>query len=222
MKINNTMYVDLLLERYPAVADCRLAIVDAIETILESHGRGGKILLCGNGGSAADAEHIVGELAKSFVLPRPIPLADREKLNAVVGSLIGNHLASQLQRGVSAIALSGSSPLATAIANDGDPNMVYAQMTYVHGRPGDVLIGISTSGNSKNVVAALTVARAGDMKTIGLTGSKPCKMDELCDVIVKVPAAETFKIQEFHLPIYHAICLTVEQELFGECAAKGA
>jgi D-sedoheptulose 7-phosphate isomerase len=214
MSLKNLFHIDLLVERYPALLECRDAVVSAVESIIRSHNRGGKILLCGNGGSAADAEHIVGELAKGFVLPRTMPAQDRHKLVSQ-SDVIGPHLADHLQQGVRAFALSGSSPLATAIANDGDPNLVFAQMTYAYGQPGDVLIGISTSGNSKNIVSALMVARAFNLETIGLTGAKPATMDSLCDTIIKVPATETFKIQEYHLPIYHAICLTVEAELFG-------
>jgi len=215
MPLKNFNHIDLLVERYPALASNYQEIVRAVETIVHTHKEGGKVLVCGNGGSAADAEHIVGELAKAFVLPRRIPADDSLKLQTMPGPLSA-HLAEHLQSGVRAIALSGSSPLATAIANDGDPSLVYAQMTYVYGQPGDVLIGISTSGNSKNVVAALTVARAFNLRTIGLTGEKTAAMDPLCDVKIKVPATETFKVQEFHLPIYHAICLTVESELFGD------
>jgi len=211
MKLKKLSYIDLLIERYPPLADCGPAVEWAAASICRCHLDGGKVLLCGNGGSAADAEHIVGEL----VLPRSISEQDKELLIAQHGDA-GEHLANHLQRGVRAFALGGGSPLATAIANDGDPGLVFSQMTYVFGQPGDILIGISTSGNSKNIVAALKVARTFGMRTIGMTGSKPGTMDSLCDAIIKVPATETFKVQEYHLPIYHAICLTVEAELFGD------
>ena len=211
MPVKNFHYIDLLIDRYPTLSICRSEIVTAIETIIETHRRGGKILICGNGGSAADAEHIVGELAKSFVLPRIIPDTDKEKLSRLTGNL-PELLSAKLQCGLRAFALSGSSPLATAIANDGDAMLVYAQMTYVYGQPGDVFLGIST----KNIVAALTVAKAFSLHTIGLTGSRLGSMDPLCETLIKVPAIETFKIQEYHLPIYHAICLTIESEVFQE------
>jgi D-sedoheptulose 7-phosphate isomerase len=124
-------------------------------------------------------------------------------------------MADSLQQGVPAIALSGHPALSTAIQNDVDPAMVFAQQVYVYGTPHSVVIGISTSGNSKNVLLALKVARAMGMKTIGLTGSRPGRMDEYCDILIKVPAMETYAVQEFHLPIYHAICMAVENTLFG-------
>jgi D-sedoheptulose 7-phosphate isomerase len=218
MKLKTYSHIDLLIERCPALSICRSAIEESAAAIVDCHRSGGKVLLCGNGGSAADAEHIVGELSKSFILPRPLPAAHRDQLTALYGAE-GTHLSDRLQQGVKAIALSGCSPLATAISNDGDPTLVFAQMTYVYGVPGDVLIGISTSGNSTNIVAAMKVAKAIGMHTIGLTGASDAAMDPLSDYSVKVPAHETYKIQEYHLPIYHAICLTVEAELFGALPA---
>jgi phosphoheptose isomerase len=148
---------------------------------------------------------------KEFALKRKLPPEDIDRLrNAGAGEL-----APTLQRGVSAIALTQHLALSSAIANDGDAKMVYAQQAYVYGRPGDVLIGISTSGNAANVVNALKVAKAFELVTIGFTGSRPCAMDDLCDVIIKAPAMETFRVQEYHLPIYHTLCQMVEEELFG-------
>ncbi len=215
MTLQTTRHLEHLVERYPVLRECQSAIEKTIQAIVQCHNGGGKVLICGNGGSAADAEHIVGELAKSFVLPRKLPVQQQQLLESAPGPL-GQVLAERLQQGVRAFSLNGGSSLATAIANDGDPNLVFAQMIYVYGQPGDLLIGISTSGNSKNIIAALTVAQTFGLGTVGLTGSKPASMDQLCDTVIKVPATETFKIQEYHLPIYHAICLTVEAELFSE------
>jgi D-sedoheptulose 7-phosphate isomerase len=213
MFLEDLHHIDLLIDRYPQLAACRPSVIDTVDAIVRSHRLGGKVLLCGNGGSAADAEHIVGELAKGFALHREMPIEDSKRILGLPESLLCL-LEGRLQPGVRAFALGGSSPLATAIANDGDPQLVYAQMVYVYGIPGDVLIGISTSGNSKNIVAALAVGRTFGLTTIGLVGSGDCALDAWSDIIIKAPASETFKIQELHLPIYHAICLSVESELF--------
>ncbi len=179
------------------------------------------MLLCGNGGSAADSEHIVGELAKGFRLPRVISHTDADRLRDASGLAPDDAraLAAQLQRGVAAISLAGHPALASAIGNDTAGHMAFAQQVYVFGRPGDVLLGISTSGNAANVVQALGVARAFGLTTLGLTGSRPARMDALCDLLIKVPATETHTIQEYHLPVYHTICLMVEEQLFGGEAA---
>ena len=205
---------DLLL-RSPALAHLGGTIARAVDTICDSHHAGGRVLVCGNGGSAADAEHIVGELVKSFVLRRAIGPKDRGLLQQS-GCDDWREIAEKLQGGVAAMALTGPAALTTAIGNDVAAEMVFAQQVYVHGRRGDVLLGLSTSGNSKNVVSALKVARAFGLVTLGLTGSQPSRMAGLCDVIIPVPATETFKIQELHLPIYHAVCLMIERELFSE------
>jgi D-sedoheptulose 7-phosphate isomerase len=198
--------------RYPLLADVTQGVINAVETICQCHNSGGKVLLCGNGGSAADAEHIVGELLKAFILPRKLTASETERLASVPG---GSEMALKLQRGIAAVAIPASAPISTAIANDTDAQLVFAQQVLVLGRPGDVLIGLSTSGNSANVVNALKVGRAFGLRTIGFTGQKPAAMDPFCETLFKVPAIETYKIQEFHLPIYHAICLMCEEELFG-------
>jgi D-sedoheptulose 7-phosphate isomerase len=175
------------------------------------------LLLCGNGGSASDCAHIVGELGKGFLSRRPLPAADVERL-AKAGYADAADLAGKLQCGVRAMTLTGADALTTAFANDVDAALVFAQQVYVLGRPGDVLLGISTSGNAKNVVAALKVARAFGLKTIGLTGAKPGAMDPFCDLCIKAPAEKTHEIQELHLPIYHTLCAAVEVELWSALA----
>lgn len=217
LRPDSLRHIEDVLVRCPALACVREQIQAAGAAICAAHRAGGKVLVCGNGGSAADSEHIVGELVKGFVLRRAIPAADAVKLRQV--SLAANQpadeLTEKLQGGVAAISLAGHPALATAVDNDTGREMIFAQQVYVYGRPGDILIGLSTSGNSGNIVRALTVARAFAVQTIGLTGSQPARMDALCNILIKVPATETHKIQELHLPVYHTICLLVEQELFG-------
>jgi D-sedoheptulose 7-phosphate isomerase len=210
-------HLDEVLSRCPALRDLRAGLEAAAATICACHRAGGKVLVCGNGGSAADSEHIVGELAKGFRLPRALPAPDVARLRAVAGlpGDEGAELSKSLQQGVAAIALTGHPSLASAIDNDLGRHLVFAQQVYVFGRPGDVLIALSTSGNSANVIRALAVARAFGLTTIGLTGSAPAGIDALSDILLKVAARETHEVQELHLPAYHAICLMVEQELFG-------
>lgn len=203
-----------LVNRYPLLAKQAGPIAGAAETLVECYRAGGKILVCGNGGSAADAEHMVGELMKGFRLPRPLPEDVVSRLRQA-GLADWEHLAKKLQEGVPALSLVGHPPLATAILNDTDPYLVFAQQVYVLGRPGDVVVGFSTSGNSRNVVSALEVARVFGLRTIGLCGQRISQMDEVCDCVIHAPETETHKVQELHLPIYHSLCLAVEEEVFG-------
>lgn len=208
--MNSTQFLDHTVERHPALATLRETIVAAVGMICHCHRSGGKILLCGNGGSASDAEHIVGELVKEFSIRRPIPQADAQRLQAINPELV-----PKLQRGLSAISLVSQTAVGTAIANDVDGAMVFAQQVYAYGKPGDIVWGLSTSGNSRNVLQALQVAKAFGLHTIGMDGQNPGAIDQYCDVLFKVPETQTYKIQELHLPIYHAICILVEYELFG-------
>jgi D-sedoheptulose 7-phosphate isomerase len=202
-----------LFARYPRLEGTRRGLARAASLICACRRKKKKILLCGNGGSAADCLHIAGELMKSFALPRRPPEADLRRLrNSQEG---WEFLVAHLQQGVPALALSTNVPLLTAIANDISPELIFAQQVYVLGQPGDVLIGLSTSGKSASVIAALKTARAGGMATIGFTGGAPAPMDHYCDVLLKTSARETFKVQEEHLPLYHTLCLMVEEELFG-------
>ena len=208
--MTSTALLEETLSRHPALRPLAAQIERAVEEICRCHHAGGRLLVFGNGGSAADAEHIVGELAKEFKLPRSIPAEHADKLEKIDPAL-----GAKLQCGVAAISLVSQTSLATAIANDTDATMIFAQQVYVYGRPGDVVWGISTSGNSRNVVRAFQVARAFGMTTIGLCGERESAMDELSDILIKVPETETYKIQELHLPVYHAICMMVEADLFG-------
>lgn len=212
---NMQKHIDLLVERYPSLAVCTKEINDAFDILKDSYSHGGKLLIAGNGGSASDAEHIVGELMKSFKLLRKLPEEYTQKLKEV-NKDYGEVLANNLQGALPAIALDGHFALTTAYMNDCEPLLCFAQQVNGFGNSGDVLLGISTSGNSKNVLYAATVAKAKGMKVIGLTGQKDSKLSELADVTIQAPNTETYMIQELHLPIYHCLCLMLEDYFFGE------
>lgn len=202
-----------LMERHPKLETVRQPILDAYQILEECYRQGGKLLVAGNGGSCADAEHIVGELMKGFVRRRPLP----EELQAKMCAEDAEHgeaLAKKLQGGLPAIALNGHPGLSTAFANDVDADMVYAQQLCGYGVAGDVFLGISTSGNSKNVDYAVTVAKAKGLKVLGLTGKDGGRLGKRADAAIIVPETETFKIQELHLPVYHALCLMLEERFF--------
>lgn len=205
---------DEFLVRYPALNGCSESIMDAYTILVKCYSRGGKVLACGNGGSAADAEHIVGELMKKFGIKRPVDSKFRERLLSL-GYDFAEHLASQLEQALPAISLVSQTGLITAIVNDIGGDMIYAQQVYGYGKAGDVLIALSTSGSSGNVLTAIKVARALDMDVIGFTGESGGKMKQYCSSAICVPSDITFKIQEYHLPVYHLLCLMVEQEFFG-------
>lgn len=204
-------YVNLTLETFPSLETCRADIENAVEAILAMHKNGGKLLLCGNGGSAADCEHIAGELLKGFLLLRT---PQGELLDALAEELSETD-AKKLQRGVSAVPLPSLAGVGSAFCNDVDPALVYAQLVLTLGRKEDVLLCISTSGNSKNVVQAAKTAKALGVKTVALTGAAGGKLKDLCDITICVPETETYRVQEYHLPVYHAICAQVEEALFG-------
>lgn len=208
-------HVDLLVERYPILESCRQDIIDAYLIIEESYVNGGKLLIAGNGGSAADAEHIVGELMKGFKMPRKPDKEFTEKLRAENKEL-GTVLAENLQGALPAIALDGHLALSTAYMNDCEPLLCFAQQVNGYGKPEDVFLGISTSGNSKNVLYAAVTAHAKGMKVVGLTGEKDSKLSQMADVCIKATQTETYMIQELHLPIYHCLCLMLEDRFFGE------
>lgn len=206
-------HIDLLAERYPSLESTRNDIVAAYLLLEESYKNGGKLLVAGNGGSAADAEHIVGELMKGFKLPRKPEEDFAEKL-VEENQELGSVLAENLQGALPAIALDGHPALSTAYMNDCEPLLCFAQQVNGYGKSGDVFLGISTSGNSKNVLFAATTAHAKGMKVIGLTGAKDSKLKDMSDVCIKAPQTETYMIQELHLPIYHCLCLMLEDKFF--------
>lgn len=204
-----------LTRRYPSLEPVCGSIIEVYGIMEECFARGGRLLIAGNGGSCADAEHIVGELMKGFVKARELPKELKERL-AAEDEENGMRLADCLQGGLPAIALNGHPGLSTAFANDVDADMVYAQQVCGYGTEGDVFLGISTSGNAKNVDYAVTVARAKGMKVVGLTGKDGGRLAKRAHKAVVVPEQETFKIQELHLPVYHALCLLLEERFFGE------
>lgn len=207
-------HVELLTNRYPILEECRTDIIEAYRILEECYENDHKLLIAGNGGSAADSEHIAGELMKRFKVQRPVPLEFAEKLKSIDYER-GVTLAQNLERGLMAIPLVAHEALTTAYINDVDGLGVFAQQLYGFGRPGDVFLGISTSGNSKNVISATVVARAVGIKVIGLTGAKGGELASVSDVAIKVPESETFMIQELHLPVYHCLCLMLEDRFFG-------
>lgn len=192
-----------IYERYPQLEICREDIEKARSLIISTYEKGGKILLCGNGGSAADCEHIAGELLKGFL-----------KKREVTDKRIPEEMRKNLQGALPAISLVSQSAIFSAFINDVDPEMIYAQLVYGYARENDLLIALSTSGNSKNVVNAVKVAKAIGIKTLSMTGERDSIMSGLSDVTVKAPEAETFKVQELHLPIYHYLCAEAEKHFF--------
>lgn len=206
-------HLSVLCERYPALSAVEKPLRSACEVLEECFRQGGKLLLCGNGGSACDCEHIAGELMKSFVLPRPL---DQDCANALLQAGDDGTLAKGLHNGLPCLVLSGLTGLSTAFANDADPALAFAQQAWVYARPVDVLLGITTSGSSRNVVLAAQAAKTRGAKVIGLTGAKLGKLAPLCDALINVPDSETYRVQELHLPVYHAICLEMEERFFGK------
>jgi D-sedoheptulose 7-phosphate isomerase len=209
MRTNANLKIEELIKRYPELNPCYNDIVLATELLIKMYKNGGKLLVCGNGGSASDSLHIVGELMKSFKLKRPISNELREKI-------ADDTISDALEMGLPAISLVSEVALTTAYSNDQVPSNVFAQGVLGYGKKGDCLLAISTSGNSLNCVSAVKVANALGLKTISLTGKKDSKLSMISDITIKASATETFKIQELHLPIYHAICLALEEEFFGE------
>ena len=211
---NINKHLDTLTERYPKLALCREDIKKAYELLEEAYKKGRKLLVCGNGGSASDSEHIVGELMKEFKLKRKV-YSDHARALRAIDPELGQVLADNLQGALPAISLTGHSSLQTAFMNDAIPELVFAQQVNGYGKSGDVFLGISTSGNSKNVLYAAVNAKAKGLKIIGLTGSKENKLMKYADVCIRVPETETYKIQELHLPVYHCLCLMLEEVFFG-------
>lgn len=208
-------HVDNLIKRFRTLDVCKNDIIAAYELMEACYEKDGKLLIAGNGGSAADAEHIAGELMKRFMKPRPIP---QEFANVLISvdEVRGRELAGNLERSLMAIPLVAHEAMTTAYINDVDGLGVFAQQLYGFGRKGDVFLGISTSGNSKNVMSATVVAKALGIKVIGLTGEIGGELAKASDVAVKVPETETYLIQELHLPVYHCWCRMLEEKFFGE------
>lgn len=207
-------HIDLLMERYPVLECCKNDIIDAFDLLGDTYSKEGKMLICGNGGSAADAEHIVGELMKGFRYSRKLLSTEVDNLQKIDIEM-GKVLAENLQSALPAIALDGHPALSTAYMNDCEPLLCFAQQVNGLGRQGDVLFGISTSGNRKNVLYAAVTAKSKGMKVVGLTGAKDSKLSALADVCIRVSETETYMVQELHLPVYHCLCLMLEEKFFG-------
>lgn len=207
-------HIDLLIDRYPILEACKEDIISGYELLEECYTNGGKLLIAGNGGSAADAEHIAGELMKRFKTPRPIPNELKERL-IKIDPVRGENLSKNLERPLMAIPLVAHEALTTAYINDVDGLGVFAQQLYGFGKKNDVFLGISTSGNSQNVMSATVVARALGIKVLDLTGELGGELNMVSNVCVKVPETETYRIQELHLPVYHCWCLMLEDHFFG-------
>lgn len=194
-----------LLVRYPALEACREDMIAALKLICGTYKSGGKVLVCGNGGSAADCEHIVGELMKGFL-----------KKRVVKDERIPKELSEKMQGALPAVSLPSQCAILSAFINDVAPEMMYAQLVYGYAKENDLLIGISTSGNSENVVNAVRVAKCLGVKTLSLTGEAESRLSELSDVTVRVPERETYKVQELHLPVYHWLCAETEKIMYGK------
>ena len=203
-----------LIKRYPQLSAVENEISRAAECLIKCYKGGNKLLVCGNGGSSADSDHIAGELLKGFEQRRPVTEKMKNELIEFGGER-GAYLSEKLQQGLPAISLSAHTALITAVANDTDPDLIFAQQVTGYGNTGDVLIGISTSGNAQNVIDAIITAKTKGMVVIGFTGEKGGRMRSYCDILINVPGTRTAFIQELHLPVFHAICLTVEDAFFG-------
>jgi len=203
-----------LFMEFPELETCRDDMEKAFRMIKLCYENGGKVMVCGNGGSAADSEHIVGELMKGFLLKRKISCRDIESIKAVYPD-DADYLSENLQGALPAISLVSQMSLVTALINDLGMDMMYAQQVYGYAQKGDVLIGLSTSGNAVNVINAIKIAKAFGVQSVGMTGMRSGILKDLCDVVIKVPSDNTYKVQEYHLPVYHAICAALETEFFG-------
>lgn len=204
-----------LIERYPCLVSCKEEIRQAAEALINCYAKGRKVMICGNGGSCADADHIVGELMKGFLKKRPISGAQRQTMKNNCSAL-DDSILDALQCGLPAISLCSTTALNTAFANDVDPSLIYAQNVFGLGKQGDILLCISTSGNANNVYAAAKVAKALGITVIGLTGGTGGLLKDISDICIIAPGTHTYKIQELHLPIYHFLCAATEAHFFGE------
>ena len=204
-----------LIRRYPQLIVCKDDIEKAYLLLQKTYDEGHKLLIAGNGGSAADSEHIAGELMKRFKITRPIDKELADRLMAIDPQR-GERLVHNLEMPLRAVPLTSHISITTAYMNDADATGVFAQQMLGFGDEGDVFLAISTSGNSENIISACVVAKALGIKIIGLTGEKQSKLSEYADICIRVPETETYKIQELHLPVYHALCLMLESNYYGK------
>lgn len=206
-------HIKELVSRYP-VLESVSENLDKVYVALKTCFVNDKTLFCaGNGGSAADSEHIVGEMMKGFLLPRPLNEITRSAIRQRTGD---DTLAGKLQMGLRCISLISHPSLNTAFMNDVDPMMIFAQQLFVLGRSGDAVIGITTSGNAENICNMFKIARARSITTILLTGDRSGLCEPFADLSIHVPASETYKVQELHLPVYHCLCAMLEENFYGK------
>jgi D-sedoheptulose 7-phosphate isomerase len=215
MKTRTLKLLERTLQRYPSLAEIREDILAGARALIANQRRRGMIFVCGNGGSAADSEHIVGELIKGFLESRRLGESERERLASSLGEGDAAYLAEHLQGGFRAMSLTGHPALSSAVANDTAADLIFAQQLYALASPGDLLVAISTSGNSGNVVRAAQVAKSLGVTVVSLTGRQGGRLAALSEVAIRVPAQETFEVQEFHLPVYHVLCAMVESDFYG-------
>lgn len=211
--MNTEELINRLIERYPVLNSCKKDIEETSNMIIDCYESGGQLLICGNGGSSSDADHIVGELMKSFSIKRPVDIEFEETLKEVSNSR-GLYIANKLEKALSAISLSAHAALTSAVSNDIGGDLIYAQQVNGYGRKNDILLGITTSGNSQNIIDAAITARAKGLKVIGLTGQTGGELKQYCDTVICVPSVSTPEVQELHLPVYHTICQIVEYRFF--------
>ena len=215
-----SLTIETLFQNHPSLSVCRASIEAARDLLIRTYRKGGKLLLCGNGGSCADCDHIAGELLKGFLSHRPLSKEDCLTLANTLPEGEADPdlylLAGQLQGGLPAISLPAQTAAVTAVCNDTDPALIFAQLTWALGQTGDTLICLSTSGNSRNVVLAAKAAKAKGLNVLALTGEADSALSALADVTVQVPARDTYRVQEYHLPVYHYLCAAVEATFFGE------
>lgn len=215
--MNSTTWciIEKLDERFPELIIQTKGIMNTIESLVNCFNSGNKILVCGNGGSASDAQHIVGELMKNFKIKRELTRSLKERIKDIFETT-SNYVFENIQFGLPTMSLMNETALVSALCNDSKSDLVYASQVLSLGRENDILLAISTSGNSENIINVCKMAKVRNMKVIGLTGNDGGKLNGCCDILIKAPSSETFIIQEYHLAIYHAICAAVENEIFGE------
>lgn len=214
LKASTYLYLKQLLERYPKLKESAQPIQAAAETMIKCFRQGGKLLVCGNGGSAADCEHIVGELMKAFLLRRYLEPEQQAKIKKMYPE-DADYLICNLQRALPAISLVSQTALMTAFGNDVSADMIFAQQVLSYGKPGDVLLAISTSGNSRNIIYAAQIAKIKGVAVLSLMGQGNGRLKDYSDIAIRVPSKITYEIQEYHLPVYHCLCACAENELFG-------
>ncbi len=212
--MNNELYITRLCEEHPLLNAVKLQVREAAESIIKCYSKEGKLLVCGNGGSCSDSDHLVAELMKSFEVPRPLEKSFRKRL-AETGGSQGEYLAGKLEHALPAISLSAHASLITAVSNDTAPETIFAQQLIGYGMENDILIALTTSGNSANVVYACIVAKALNLKIIGITGNSGGKIREYCDILINVPAEGAASVQELQLPVLHTLCRIVENHFYG-------